>query len=598
MKKVLQRSEIAPEYRWNLDDLYPSMKDWESEFDAVVQLLPQLKQFEGKLVLPTEIASCFRLMDAIGRRADQLYSYAYFRHHENTSSPAGQGPVSRVDKLMVDLREAASFVEPELLGLPEDRLRAIVDSTEMAFYRFTMEKLLRRKPHTLPKEQEAIVARAGMLAQAPQTIYGMVNDADMRFPSIRDEQGNDVEVTHARYSRFLESFDRRVRRDAFQARVSSYRKQQNTIASLFNANAMKDLFYARTLRYPSSLAMALFEDNIPTDVYHNLIATVRAELPVFHRYLRLRKRELGLDELHTYDLYTPLVPKLEWSVPFEEARSIVLEAIGPMGKEYREIAEQALSGRWFDVFENEGKHSGAYSWGVYGIHPYVLLNHEGSLNDVFTVAHELGHAIHSFLSSREQDYHYAGYSIFVAEIASTLNEALLLHHLLRTASDRARRAYLLTHFADGFRGTVIVQTLFAEFEKKIHELAEEGTPLTLETINRIFFTLHQEYYGPEVVLDPDVEIGWMRIPHFYSSYYVYKYATGFSAAQFLSKRILNRIPGGVDLTLELLKSGGKDYPLNLLAKAGVDMASPEPIREAFGAFGEAVGELEELLGRK
>ncbi len=595
MKKVLQRSEIQPEFLWNLSDLYASPHLWESEFAEVGGLLPELKQFEGKLNAPKEIAACYRLLDAIGRKAEQLASYAYLHHHENTSSPAEQGPVSRVDQLMVDLREAASFVEPELLALPPDRLRAIVDSPEMTFYRFTMEKLLRKQPHTLPKEQEAIVARAGMLAQAPQTVYSMLNDADMRFPAIRDEEGNEVEVTHARYARFLESNDRRVRAEAFQAVVSSYRKQQNTIASLFNANVQKDLFYARTLRYPSSLGMALFDDNIPAEVYRNLIATVRSELPVFHRYLRLRKRVLGVDELHTYDLYAPLVRDVKWSVPYEEARSVVMRSIEPMGREYSEIAQKAFQGRWIDVYENEGKHSGAYSWGVYGVHPYVLLNHEGRLDDVFTIAHELGHAVHSYLSSQAQEYHYAGYSIFIAEIASTLNEALLLHHLLQASTDRARRAYLLTHLADGFRGTVIAQTLFAEFEMRVHELAEEGTPLTPETVNRLFYTLHQEYYGPDVVLDRDVEIGWMRIPHFYSSYYVYKYATGFSAAQFLAGRILGRVPGAVEQYLELLRSGGKDYPLALLRKAGVDMARPEPVRDAFKAFGEAVGELESLL---
>ncbi len=595
MKKVLQRSEIQPEFLWNLSDLYGSSQQWESGFAEVAALLPRLKQFEGRLVTPREIAACYVLLDTLSRRVEQLASYAYLRHHENTSSPAEQGPVRRVDQLMVDLREAASFVEPELLALPPDQLRAIVDSPEMAFYRFTMQKLLRKQPHTLPKEEEAIVARAGMLAQAPQTIYSMLNDADMRFPAIRDEEGKEVEVTHARYARFLESNDRRVRADAFHALVSSYRNQQNTIASLFDANAQKDLFYARTFRYPSSLEMALFDDNIPAEVYRNLIATVRSELPVFHRYLRLRKRVLGVEELHTYDLYAPLVREVKWSVPYEEARSTVLGAIEPMGKEYREIAEKAFAGRWFDVYENEGKHSGAYSWGVYGIHPYVLLNHEGRLDDVFTIAHELGHAVHSYLSSQAQEYHYAGYSIFIAEIASTLNEALLLHHLLDAATDRGRRAYLLTHFADGFRGTVIAQTLFAEFEMRVHELAEGGTPLTLETINQLFYTLHQEYYGPEVVLDRDVEIGWMRIPHFYSSYYVYKYATGFSAAQFLSRRILGREPGAVERYLELLRSGGKDYPLALLSRAGVDMASPGPVRDAFKTFTEATGELERLL---
>ncbi len=595
MKKIRKRSDVPSDLQWNLSDLYPSAEMWEHDFSTVTNLLPALKGFENRLTTASAIAECYRLLDRIGELSEKLYTYAHLRHHEDTSLAAHQGPVSRVERLMVDIREAASFVEPEILALTEPALREFAASPELAFYRFSMEKTLRRKPHTLPKEQEAIVARAGMLAQAPHSIFSMLNDADMRFGTVRDEQGNEVEVTHARYARLLESRDRRVRADAFGAICSAYRRQQNTIASLFQANIHKDLFYAKTLRYPSSLAMGLFDDQIPENVYENLIGTVRAQLPVFHRYLRLRKKVLGLPELHTYDLYAPLVPDFAWTIAYPEARDAVLDAVRPLGADYVGIARQAFDKRWVDVYENEGKHSGAYSWGVFGVHPYMLLNHEDSLDDAFTLAHELGHAVHSFLSGTHQKYHYASYSIFIAEIASTLNEALLLRHLLSTSADPARKAYLLTHFADTFRGTVIVQTLFAEFEHRVHAMAEEGKPLTLEALNALFFSLHEEYYGKEVTLDRDVEIGWMRIPHFYSSFYVYKYATGFSAAQFLSRRILDGAPGAVDRYLELLKSGGKDDPRQLLQAAGVDMRTPEPVRDAFQVLDASLAELERLL---
>ena len=594
MKELRNRSAIDPQYCWNLADLYGSLEEWETAFARVTASLPGIRKFEGTLASPAAIAACFKALDAVSRDAEKLYFFAYLRHHEDTADSDRQGPVNRVDHLLIQVREAGSFIEPEILSNPVEQLTAWSGAPELNGYRFSMEKILRRKPHTLPKEQEAIMAQAGILTQIPSNVYSMVNDADMKFPSIRDETMTEVELTHARYSKFLESTDRRVRADAFAAHYSSYRRQQNTIASLFNANVQKDIFYRKIYGYRSSLAMGLFDDDIGERVYTNLIGTVRKFLPLFRRYLRLRSRILQLPELHPYDFAVPLVPELQWHPSYEEAAALVRSALKPLGAEYGRIVERALTERWIDVYESRGKHSGAYSWGVYDCHPYMLLNYEPTLNGVFTLAHEMGHAVHTHYSNAAQPYQYAGYSIAIAEIASTFNEALLLSHLLGTTTDRERRIYLLAHFLEGFRGTVIVQTLFAEFEMVVHTRAEQGEPLTLATLNEIYFGLHRDYYGDAAVLDREIEIGWMRIPHFYNSYYVYKYATGFCSAQALSQMVLTGPPDAADRYLAMLKSGGSDFPLALLKRAGLDLSTPEPIENAFGVYEAALAELERL----
>jgi oligoendopeptidase F len=595
MKSAKKRVEIPEKFKWKLEDIYRSVEEWNNDVEKLKNLLPKMRVFSGTLATAAKLKECFVLGDEIGLLIEKLYVYAYLKHHEDTTIAAHQALINTISPLSVEVSEATSFIEPELLALPEETLRGFVDDPLLSFYKFTLDNVLRQKPHTLPKEQQALLAKAGIMAEAPQTIYEMLNDADMKFPSIKDVSGAEIEITHARYSRFLESRDRRVRRDAFQAMFSSYRKQQNTIASIYTAQVRKDLFYSRVLNFDSSLSMALFDDNIPRSVYENLIDTVHNHLPSFHRYLNLRKKLLGLDELRLYDLNVPIVADFDWKVPFEEATAIVTDAIAPLGDAYREIVKQAWKARWIDVYENEGKHSGGYSWSVYRVHPYILLNHEDTVHDLFTIAHEMGHAVHSWLSHRTQEFRYAHYTIFVAEIASTLNEMLLMNHLLRTTTDPKKKAYLLTHYADNFRGTLFVQTLFAEFEKIVHELAEQSVPVTLEKLNEIFYSLHEKYYAPAVTLDKEIEIGWMRIPHFYTSFYVYKYATGFSAANSFGHRILNDGAAASGRYLKLLESGGKDYPLNLLSAAGLDMRTPAPIVEALKLFDGVVDQLGNLL---
>ena len=595
MEKSRDRSKLPVEYTWSTDDIYTSVDEWEKDFGLLSGLLSEIKNFIGHIDNTDTLKNCLVMLDELHQRLDRLTAYAYLRYHTDLTNPAAQSLVSRIDEMMVNYHEATAFIEPEILTRSPAQLTAFLEAKELGFYRFSLEKKIRKKPHILSREQEEILAKAGMLAQVPENVFSLLNDADLKFPEILDERNNLIELTHARYGKCLESTDRRVRANAFQAYHASYKKQQHTITGLFNGNIQKDLFYHRTLHYPSSLSMALFDDNIPDQVYENLIRTVERQLPVFHRYLKLRKKCLGVEELHLYDLSVPLVPEITLRFSYEEARSVILRALTPLGDEYSRLVAKAFEGRWIDVYENDGKHSGGYNWGVYGVHPYILLNFEGTLGDVFTIAHEIGHAIHSYLSNQSQEYHYASYSIFIAEIASTLNEALLLHHLLDTAQDIRTRLYYLSYFVNNFRATVIVQTMFAEFEKIVHELAEHSQPLTLESLNHIYHSLHQKYYGGELTIDPEAEIGWMRIPHFYQSFYVFKYATGFSAAQYLSTKILKSHNSFIERYHDLLRSGGNNYPLELLRTAGVDMSLPDPIEQAFKNFEEVLSELERLL---
>jgi oligoendopeptidase F len=423
----------------------------------------------------------------------------------------------------------------------------------------------------------------------------MLNNADMRFPIIKDEEGKEVEVTHGNFVRFMQSKDRNVRKAAFNAMYDTYKKFINTFASTMAGNVKKDIFYVKTRKYNSSLEASLFEDNVSLEVYNNLIETVHSRLDVLHRYVRLKKKLLGLDELHMYDLYVPLIQEYDKKFTYEEAIELVLEGLKPLGDEYINLLKQGFNSRWVDVYENRGKTSGAYSWGTYGTHPYVLLNYQGKLNDVFTIAHEMGHSLHTYYSNATQPYVYAGYKIFVAEVASTCNEALLMDYLLKNSKDEKERLYLLNHFFEEFRGTVYRQVMFAEFEKLIHEMAERGEPLTAEVLNKKYYELNKLYYGDDIVVDEGISYEWARIPHFYRNFYVYKYATGFSAAIAISQMILNEGEKAVERYKEFLKSGSSDYPLNLLKKAGVDLTTPKPVNDALDVFEKLLDEFEKML---
>jgi len=594
MSQLPQRQDVPPEYRWRLEDLYPDQSAWNKEYDAVKGRLGDIAAFRGRLKDADTIRACFELEDELSLAVERLYVYANMKHHEDMGDPVYQALSDKSKKLSVEVNEALSFIAPEILSLSKERLRGLVDEPKLAKYRHTLEDLLRQKPHVLSESEEALLAQAGNISQAPGTIFGIMNNADLKFPTIRDEHGQEVELTHGRYIQFLESRNRDVRRAAFQAMYDTYGKWRNTFAAMLNANVTKNLFYARARKYPSALEMSLFADNIPVSVYDNLIDTIHRHLPLMYRYMRLRKRMLGVDELHMYDLFAPLTDEVDMNIPYDKAKELVLEGLAPLGEDYLQVLREGFSGGWIDVYENRGKRSGAYSWGAYGTHPYVLLNHKDNLDSVFTLAHEMGHALHSYFSDGNNDYRNAQYPIFLAEVASTLNEALLIRHLLDRTDNPKEKLYLLSYYANQFRTTVFRQTMFAEFEKIIHQRAENGESLTPQELCSIYYDLNKKYYGDDMVVDREIEMEWARIPHFYSSFYVYKYATGFSAATSFARQILEEGRPAVDRYLGFLRSGGSDYPINILKKAGVDMSSPKPIEQAMQVFGEVLDEMEKL----
>ncbi|CAG5088277.1 Oligoendopeptidase F [Thermobacillus xylanilyticus] len=594
MKQVPKRSETNPKYRWRLEDLFASQADWDREYEQAKALIAKAAEFQGKLADPARLKACFELEDELSLHVERLYVYANMRHHEDTAEPNNMALADKSKKLSVEANEALSFITPEVLSLPDETLEKMIADPNLAPYRFTLEEMRRQKAHVLGKSEEALLAQAGNISQAPNTIFGMLNNADLKFPTIKNENGEDVELTHGTYIQFLESRDRSVREAAFKAMYDTYGKLKNTLASTLAANVNKNLFYARARKYPSALEMSLFADNIPKDVYTNLIDTIHKHLPLMYRYMELRRKLLGVEELHMYDLFAPLVEEFKMEIPYEEAKQTVLEGLAPLGPDYQKVLKEGFEGGWIDVYENQGKRSGAYSWGAYGTHPYVLLNHKDNLNSMFTLAHEMGHALHSYYSDRHQSYRDAQYTIFLAEVASTLNEALLMDYLLKRTNDPKEKMYLLTYYADQFRTTVFRQTMFAEFEKIIHEKAEAGESLTPQLLSGVYYDLNKLYYGDGMVVDRDIEMEWARIPHFYSSFYVYKYATGFSAATSFAKQILDEGEPAVERYLGFLKSGGSDYSINILKKAGVDMSTPEPIEQAMSVFEDLIRQMEEL----
>jgi oligoendopeptidase F len=502
----------------------------------------------------------------------------------------------RAGALMVQIDSALSFATPEVLSIPEETLeKFILENEELRVYDFYLNNILRRKPHILSTEMEELLADAGEMASSPDNIFSKFNDADLKFPEIIDENGDKVRITHGRFVQFLESNDRRVREDAFKGVYEVFGSFKNTLAATFSSNLKQELFFTKARKYGSNLEKALNSTNVPVEVYTNLINAVHDNMGLMHRYVSLRKKLLGLDELHMYDIYAPLIQDIKMDISFEEAKKIVAEGLNPLGEEYQEILKEGFSNRWIDVYENENKRSGAYSWGAYGTHPYVLLNYNGTLDNVFTLAHEMGHAIHSYYSDKEQPFVYAGYKIFVAEVASTCNEALLIDYMIKSTDDKLQKASLINHFLDKFKGTLFRQTMFAEFEMITHNMIGEGQSLTAENLCKIYHDLNVKYYGEDIVIDPQLDMEWARIPHFYNAFYVYQYATGYSAAIALSRRILQEGKPAVDDYIRFLSSGGSNYPIELLKGAGVDMSTKEPVNQALKMFEELLDQMEELM---
>ena len=590
------REEIPAEAKWAIEDLYKNDSEWEADFARLKARLPELSAYEGRLGESAQtLLSMQRLCDELNMIAEKVYVYANQRLHENTDNATYQNLSSRAQSLLVEMSERTSYIEPEIMELPEGTIeRFLKENEELRVYEQYFENMIRQKSHVLPGEMEKLLASAGELAESPKDIFSMFNNADIRFPKITGEDGKEVEVTHGRFISLLQGKEQRVRKEAFEALYSTYEKFRNTLAATYRANVKQEVFFARARKYGSDLEAALDGSHIPVSVYDNLINVVHEQLPLMHRYVKIRKKLLGLDELHMYDLYTPMTENSGESFTFEEAKKTVLEGLSPMGEEYLSHLRDGFEHGWIDVYENQGKRSGAYSWGAYGTHPYVLLNFQGTLNDVFTLAHEMGHALHSWYSDETQPYIYAGYRIFVAEVASTCNEALLIHHLLKTAKDKKTKAYLINYFLEQFRTTLYRQTMFAEFEKITHGLQETGEALTAERLCSIYYDLNKAYFGEDICIDQQIEMEWARIPHFYTPFYVYQYATGFSAAIALSGKILKEGEAAVEQYKKFLKGGSSMYPLELLKLAGVDMEQKKPVEDALQVFSEYLDEMERL----
>ncbi|NLL47385.1 MAG: oligoendopeptidase F [Firmicutes bacterium] len=595
MGQLPKRDELSAELKWRLEDIYPNNDLWEQDLAKLKASKEKVLELKGTLTSGANLLQALQLRDEISLLADRVIVYALMRKDEDNGNTLYQGYAGSAMAAAVELDEAQSFFVPEILSLETSVVKQWISETPgLSLYEHYLEDILRRKEHTLPAEQEQLLASAGELAQAPRNIFGMFNNADLKFPQVKNDAGEDVELTHGRYGQLLESQNRDVRRGAFDALYATYTAWKNTLCETFTSAVKKERFFSKARRYESSLQAALHEDNVDPEVYTNLIDSIHDHLPLMHRYVRLRKKLLGLDELHMYDIYVPMVADQDLTFSRDEAMAMVRKGLHPLGDRYLQDMDGSFSEGWIDWLENRGKTSGAYSWGTYGVHPYVLLNYQGTLNDVFTLAHELGHAMHSFYSNQTQEFVNAQYTIFVAEVASTLNEALLMDDLLKKTEDPKKRAYLLNHFLEQFRGTVFRQTMFAEFEMIVHGKVGAGEMLTSEALCEIYYDLNKKYYGPDMVVDEAIAMEWARIPHFYRPFYVYKYATGFSAAISLSQQILEEGQPAVDRYLEFLGSGGSDYPVNLLQKAGVDMSKPEPIVQAMAVFEELLGELEEL----
>ncbi len=596
-KTLPKRKDIEDRFKWKLEDIYKDTDSWEKDFKTVKELATQMGNFKGKLGNSADtLLDCFKKSDELLSLNDKVFVYARMKRDEDNGNSTYQALTERASTLGTEVYTAISFIVPEMLAIPEEKLMSFMNSNkELSVYMFMVQENLRQKEHILSEQEEQILALSTEISDTAGDIFTMYNNADIKFPCIRDEKGEEVEVTKGRYSTMLESRDRRVRKDAYEAVYSTYYKMKNTLGASLTGNVKKNRFYSIVRKYPSSLESSLDNDNVPVKVYDNLIDTVNKNLHLLDRYLKLRKKALKLDELHMYDLYVPMVEEYDKKVTYEEGKKLVEEGLKPLGEEYIGYLKKGFDSGWIDIYENEGKTSGAYSWGAFKTHPYVLLNYENNINDVYTLAHEMGHALHSYYTNMTQPYVYSQYRIFVAEVASTVNESLLMRYMLSKSESKQEKAYLLNHYLEEFRGTVFRQTMFAEFEKLIHQKTEQGEALNAQELCDIYYGLNKKYFGEAVSVDKETEMEWSRIPHFYSSFYVYKYATGFSAATAIAEKIYKEGKPAVDKYLEFLKSGGSNYPIELLKIAGVDLSSPQPIQDALNVFEKTLEELEELL---
>lgn len=591
-----QRSDIEPKYKWNLTDMFASDKAWEETFTFLKENLPSLEQFKGKIAESPEVLySALRLRDSLGLISDNLYVYANLKLDEDNRQSSYQEMADRISGLNAQFNSTISYLEPELLAMDKARLSEYINSPVLKDYKFYVEMQVHSKEHILSDKEEALLAAGAPVFSAPGRIFGMINDADISYGTIIDENGNEVELSKGRYSQMLESPDRRVRRDANQLYNKAYLKYINSLGATLASSVKKDWFLASARNYPTCLDMSLDPNAIPTSVFHNIIDAVNANLAPLHKWAGLRKRMMGVDTLYPYDLWVPLVKEGQKRYTYEEALDLVTKGLQPMGKQYMADFTKGLTSGWIDVYETEGKGSGAYQWGTYSSHPYLLLNFTGSLEDVFTLAHEMGHGMHSYYTNRHEPYQYSNHYLFTAEVASTCNEAVLIKYLLDRTKDKQEKIALLNHYIEQIIGTFYTQVWFSEFELAIHKRVEEGGALSADFMRQIYREIYTKYWGPELVIDSINDLGGLRISHFYRQYYVYQYATCYAAAQMISQRILNKERGALEQYQQFLSTGTSKYPVDVLKDAGVDMTTPEPVNRTIDLFASLVDEMEKLL---
>ena len=595
--EVKDRKDIDVKDTWNLESIYANNELWEEDYAALEKDAAEFAKLKG--AIEADVSKIPAVLDAyygLHRRLSKLSVYARMRFDQDTTDSTYQTMSAKIGSLGVKIGAASAFVEPEILSYSKEQLEAAEKENERtAYYGRKIEEMLRGQEHTLDAEKEELLAAAGDMAEAPDDIFSVLMNADMKYPDIVLEDGTHLPLTNSTYISYMESPDRAVREGAFKTLYGQIASLKNTFAAIYRGNLKQAKFYAQSRKYSSARAMYLADSNVPESVYDNLLSAVHEALPMMYRYVAVRKKVLGVDKLHMYDVYTPIVAAQNQTYEFEKAKQMVLEALKPMGEDYLSHAREGLENRWIDIYPNKGKKGGAYSWGCYDSQPFILLNYTKNLDSVFTLIHEMGHSIHSYYSRTAQDYAYSDYKIFVAEVASTCNECLLMHDLLEKTKDKEQRKYLLNHYLDSFKGTLFRQTMFAEFEKTAHDYCAQGKPLTAEALSQRYLELNQKYFGPYMEKDEEIAYEWMRIPHFYTPFYVYQYATGYSAAVALSAKILKEGKPAVDAYMSFLKGGESKDPIDLLKMAGVDMTTEKPVADALALFGELVAELEALV---
>ncbi|MDD3965649.1 MAG: oligoendopeptidase F [Candidatus Neomarinimicrobiota bacterium] len=599
-KRIPTREEIEEQYRWNLGDIYADTETWEADYAYVEANMEKIKDFRGKLgKSASNLEQCLLMSENLERKLDKLYIYAHMLKDQDTKNTESQALANRIAVLNQNYYQERAFLWPEIQAIPERKLFKFVDSSPyLEQYRHPFRDMIRQKAHILSEREEELLAMAGNMSSEFSNIREALTQADIEFPKVRDDNGELIELSYARYSLLLRSRDPKVRREAFLGMYGTYDEFKNTSAATYRGSIQKDIFYAKARGYDSCIRMSLDADNVPVEVYDNLISTTHEYLDPLHRLLNLRKKMMGVKELHLYDTSVPLVKSSDKHYTYEEAKDLIIEALAVMGPQFQADAEKALNSRWVDVYETRNKRSGAYSWGAFDTHPYMLMNYNGTLDNVFTLIHELGHSLHSYYTHQTQPFATANYTLFVAEVASTFLENILMDYMLKTVEDKDLKLALLNQWAENIEGTLYTQVMFAEFEREAHRLAETGVPLTVETLNNTYFDILKSYYDGVLVLDPEYALTWSRIPHFFRQFYVYKYATSISASTALSRKVLKGEPGAMENYMQFLHSGSSDYSIELLKLAGVDMSTPEPIAETLDLFDSIVSQMEELISGK